>query len=245
VSGPHERFAAFLLQTRVSARCDPRRSRRRAESIRWVSAEFASPCPRGALGASPAGRVGRGARRDARRSTPRFRGHAPPALSMASRRTRSLRAIRHHRRGIPTALADIGPRVERFLNLWATSDQRQRPRLAADVRAIAECLRDGKASTACPRAPADLSRSSAVLSEYGRQRPADPAVAPDRSVEPLEVAPVREMHARMSRLDGRDHVAGCLPIRVAYSPDALCLGPPRRCCGLPSRDVRSREACDA
>ena len=121
---------------------------------------------------------------------------------MASRRTWSLRANpTPSPRNTPrpgTAIGSSSPRA--FLKLWGEFEiSDSAPRLAADVRAVAECLRDGEEpSTGLPaRFLLTFSpQQVAALSEY-----VDGAALPilrwrpDRSVEPLEVAQSREWHA--------------------------------------------------
>src|SRR5438552_2753407 len=73
------------------------------------------------------------------------------------------------------------------------------PRLAADIRAVEECLRDGEEPFTCLPARFLLTFSPqqvAELSEYV-DGTALPILRwrPDRSVEPLEVAQSREWHA--------------------------------------------------
>ena len=86
------------------------------------------------------------------------------------------------------------------LKLWGEFEiSDSAPRLAADVRAVAECLRDGEEpSTGLPaRFLLTFSpQQVAALSEYV-DGTALPILRwrPDRSVEPLEIAQSREWHA--------------------------------------------------
>ena len=86
------------------------------------------------------------------------------------------------------------------LNLWGEFEISDgAPRLAGDVRAVAECLRDGEEpSTGLPaRFLLTFSpQQVAALSEYV-DGVALPILRwrPDRTVEPLDVAQSREWHA--------------------------------------------------
>ena len=86
-----------------------------------------------------------------------------------------------------------------FLKLWGEFELSDgAPRLAADVRAVAECLRDGEEpSTGLPaRFLLTFSpQQVAALSEYV-DGTALPILRwrPDRSIEALEVAQSREWH---------------------------------------------------
>src|SRR5712691_3053580 len=148
VCGSHERFAAFLLQTRVVRKVPIRVLAAAVAKVDPMGvAEFAVAVPSALLAAL---RVGdEAAVRSAGRETitPRFRGRAPFALLMASRRTRSWRAIptpspRNTQRP-GTTIGSSSPTT--ILKLWGEFEiSDSAPRLVADVRAVAESVRDGE-----------------------------------------------------------------------------------------------------
>jgi ribonuclease D len=110
VSGSHEHFAAFLLQTRVVRKVPIRvLAAAVAEVDPMHVAESAVAVPGALLEALRPGARRRCARRDARRSLCAFAVHVPPAPRLASHRTRSIRAIpRVSQRNTPRPGTAIG-----------------------------------------------------------------------------------------------------------------------------------------
>ena len=217
VAGSHERFAAFLLQTRVVRKVPIRvLAAAVAEVDPMGVAEFAVPVPSALLAALRDG--GEAAVRSAGRETisPRFRGpraarplEGKPLYVVAAGDADAIAAeyatAWHDHRVLESERAELKDRMRAWmeharLRLWGEFEiSDSAPRLAADVRAVAECLRDGEEpSTGLPaRFLLTFSpQQVAALSEYV-DGTALPILRwrPDRSVEPLEIAQSREWHA--------------------------------------------------
>jgi hypothetical protein len=217
VAGSHERFAAFLLQTRVVRKVPIRvLAAAVAEVDPMGVAEFAVPVPSALLAALRVG--GEAAVREAGRETisPRFRGPRParapegkPLYVVAAGDADAIAAeyatAWHDHRVLESERAELKDRMRAWmeharLKLWGEFEiSDSAPRLAADVRAVAECLRDGEEPSTDLPARFLLTFSPqhvAALSEYV-DGTALPILGwrPDRSVEPLEVAQSRDWHA--------------------------------------------------
>jgi hypothetical protein len=217
VSGSHERFAAFLLQTRVVRKVPIRvLAAAVAEVDPMGVAEFAVVVPAALLSALRAG--GEAAVREAGHETitPRFRG--PRAARAANGKSSyaldprdpdtiaaEYAAAWHDHRVLESERQELKERMRSWmeharLKLWGEFEiSDSAPRLAADVRAVVECLRDGEEpSTGLPaRFLLTFSpQQVAALSEYV-DGTALPILRwrPDRLVEPLEIAQSREWHA--------------------------------------------------
>ena len=120
-----------------------------------------------------------------------------PKYDGALRDIQSPTGLHYRSHETPEDLAVLTPRVAQEPEDFEISDSE--PRLAADVGAVAECLRDGEEpSTGLPaRFVLTFSpQQVAALSEYV-DGTALPILRwrPDRSVEPLEIAQSREWHA--------------------------------------------------
>ncbi len=216
-SGSHERFAAFLLQTRVVRRVPIRVLAAAVAEVDPIGvAEFAVAVPSALLAALRPG--GEAAVREAGRETvsPRFRGpraaralDGKPSYAVSADDPDAIAAeyaaAWHDHRVLESERQELKERMRAWmeharLKLWGEFEiSDSAPRLAADVRAVAECLRDGEEpSTGLPaRFLLSFSRPQvAALNEYV-DGTALPILRwwPDRSVEPLEVGQSREWHA--------------------------------------------------
>jgi ribonuclease D len=217
VAGSHERFAAFLLQTRVVRKVPIRvLAAGVAEVDPMGVAEFAVPVPSALLAALRPG--GEATVREAGRETisSRFRGpraaralDGKPSYAVNPGDSEAVAAeyaaAWHDHRVLESERQELKERMRAWmdharLKLWGEFEiSDSAPRLSADVRAVAECLCDGEEpSTGLPaRFLLTFSpQQVAALSEYV-DGTALPILRwrPDRSVEPLEITQSREWHA--------------------------------------------------
>jgi hypothetical protein len=186
VAGSHERFAAFLLQTRVVRKVPIRvLAAAVAEVDPMGVAEFAVLVPSALVAALRDG--GKAAVRSAGRETitPRFRGpraargpNDKPTYTVAPDDPDGVAAeyaaAWHDHRVLESGRQELKDRMRAWmeharLKLWGEFEiSDSAPRLAADVRVVAECLHDGEEPSMGLPAPFLLTFSSqqvAALSE--------------------------------------------------------------------------------